>query len=459
MRDTVDLCAGIEGPYGEIRAFSNADVPGLIVIGIRNPPVLLAEQTIHESTHVRLALRIDADQTLSRILEEMPACASPFTGSIRPAERVLHGVVSYGRVLRMWEAIQRHSLVDPTWFADTGDHGTIIRRRVTELNERVVRGWSSLVAAATASEHHLLAQVCAEFVGSKPQSKVFEDRARQELLAQLKPVPRAEVILAAAGCKASRIGVRVHDDSFVQALLSSGIPACFARTAQRPRTTPQLARFSNLFTSELCPILDADQDHEALLYVASSGEKAREAFEHDQDDSAGALFGIPSCCEDFFRRSWSPAVVGDGDLFAALLEKTPLQGTGVRIPWGCNVAAMYFDAGLCWHFPCALNCPATVATVEARLRTLNALDPTLAGQLVALQRRAFLWSPAHGYGLLPEGALDAARVGDIRWSGSMPGMPVERTVVSWLAENRAEEWRLVVPCDAGGYGREDPRGT
>lgn len=449
MRDVVDFCAGLEGPHGEIRAFSNPDVPGLIAIGIRNPPVLLAEQVVHESTHVRLALRVDTDQTLSRMLEEMPACASPFTGSIRPAERVLHGVVSYARVLRMWETLQHYPL-DPAWFEDASDPAKIVARRVMEVGQRIARGWSSLVAAATASERLHLAQVYSDLVGgSPPQAARIEDQGRESLLVRLKPIPRAEVMLAAAGHKASRITVQVHDESFVETLLSSGIATCFGRTAHSPRKTPQLSEFSNLFNGDVCGILDARQGHEALLYVASNGEKVREVFEHDLDDAAGSLFGIPPCCQTFFRRSWSKTRVAGGDLFAILLEGALSENGKIRIPSACNAAAMYFGGGLCWHFPCALDCRATLATVEARLRTLEALDPTLSARLLATQRRAFLWSPSHGYGLLPEASRDAVHGGGIQWSGAVPDTSPEISVRSWLGEHHAEGWRLVIPSESG----------
>ena len=449
MRDAVDLCAGLEGPHGEIRAFSNPDIPGLIVIGICNPPILLAEQIVHESTHARLALRVDTDEMLSRMLKEMPACASPFTGSIRPAERVLHGVVSYGRVLRMWEALQTYP-VDPGWFEEASDHPRIVVRRVAEVAERVARGWSSLVAAATESELIYLTQVYTDIVGGSPvQGMPTENRGREYLLARLKPPARAEVILATAGHKASRITVQVRDEPIVEALLSSGIAMCFGRTALRPRTTLQLAKFSNLFDGDVCTILDAGQGDEALLYVACNGAKVREVFEHDQDDAAGSLFGIPACCQTFFRRSWTKVRAEGGDLFAALLQKALSESKQVRIPWGCNAAAMYFDGGLCWHFPCALDCRATLATVAARQRTLDALDPTLSAQLVAQQHRAFLWSQSHGYGLLPEGSLDIVKAGAIRWSGVVPDILGEETVESWLGEHHAEGWRLVIPGEVG----------
>jgi hypothetical protein len=449
MRDAVDLCAGLEGPHGEIRAFSNPDIPGLIVIGICNPPILLAEQIVHESTHVRLALRVDTDETLSRMLNEMPACASPFTGSIRPAERMFHGVVSYGRVLRMWEALQTSPL-DPSWFEEASDHHRIVGRRITEVAERVSRGWLSLVAAATTSERIYLTQVYAELVGGSPtRGMPTESRGKEHLLARLKPPARAEVILATAGHKTSRITVQVRDEPIVEALLSSGIAMCFGRTAMRPRTTLQLAKFSNLFDGDVCPILDAGQGYEALLYVACDGERVREVFEHDQDDAAGSLFGIPACCQTFFRRSWTKVRMEGGDLFATLLQEALSESEQVRIPWGCNAAAMYFDGGLCWHFPCALDCRATQATVAARQRTLDALDPMLSGQLVAQQRRGFLWSRSHGYGLLPEGPLDIVQAGAIRWSGIVPDILAEETVESWLGEHHAEGWRLVIPDEIG----------
>ena len=53
VRSTVILILGIEGPFGEVVAFSSPIFPGCIAFGTNNPPVLLAEEILHEACHVR----------------------------------------------------------------------------------------------------------------------------------------------------------------------------------------------------------------------------------------------------------------------------------------------------------------------------------------------------------------------------------------------------------------------
>ena len=206
--------------------------------------------------------------------------------------------------------------------------------------------------------------------------------------------------------------------------------------------------FANLFAGNACGLLDAGNGYEVQLYVAGESGKVREAFELDQDDAAGSLFDIPMCCQTFFGRLWKQIALQGGDLFATLLRRAPSKDGRLVIPWSCNAAAMYFGGGLCWHFPCSLDCEATRVTIDARRRALLSIDSDLATRLVAIQNRAFLWSPETGYGLLPEGPIDEIQLDTILWSGSAPATSRAQGVLSWLDEHRVEGWRLILPYES-----------
>lgn len=434
----VDLCAGLEGERGEIRSFSNEHVPGLVSLAVNNPVALLAEELIHEATHVQLGMRIEGDEFLSEALNAMPACYSPFTNSVRPAGRVLHGVVSYGRVLSFWKLLGAFDRFDPLWLdckIDV-DARAVVQRRINELSTRVNYGWNSLVSCASEDEIPIFQNLYEELLQDKPELAA-PLKGIESICELLPPIPRAEFLIASQGRKASRFSVRIGTHAIPEAILATGMPCCYSARAFLPKHGQQLQRFSNTFASS-CKVLDASPDHEVLCYVGSDRTLVRRAFDLDCDDAAEMCFEIPSCCNSFYRRTWESIRERGGDLFAFLLGDST-NGSTFTIPWQCNAAAMYAGGGICWHFPCSLDCPATIDIVEQRMAELLKLDPLLAECLVALQKQAFFWSPTGGYGFLPLASIHDASISDVRWTGIPPAVHVDRAI-----DLLANGWQLVI---------------
>ena len=118
-------------------------------------------------------------------------------------------------------------------------------------------------------------------------------------------------------------------------------------------------------------------------------------------DKASEFFGIPSCCARFFHDHWDASrALSHGDLFETMLIRF-CPDEVVPVHWACNAAAMYFGHGLCWHFPCAPDCPATISAIAERRRRLAEIDQSLTHGLVDWMAIPFVWSRALGYGSLP----------------------------------------------------------
>jgi hypothetical protein len=401
--------------------------------------VLLAEQIIHESSHVQLGLAIEHDDNLFETIRTMPACYSPFTQSIRTAERVLHGVVSYGRALEFWRKVSEHSGSFTQWFKidNTVECADVARQRIAEIEGRVYRGWRALISCASANEIEVISGVYETVAQSKPDF-LLSAAEKQELSKALPPIPLAELLLAIAGVKASRINVGVVASDTHRAILESGIAHCYSNGAFLPGTDENLGLFFNRFVSS-CGLLDATSKHEALCYVAGSPELARKAWELDGDDAAGELFGIPACCRSFYWTQWPKVRRSGGDLFGALLVEH-CSDKNVVISWQCNAAAMYLGGGVCWHFPCSLHCSNTKAIIEDRLKYLVKLDARLARGLEILQRRSFLWSQARGYGFLPPSADANTRLTAVEWIGGSPDFEDQTCIRDAVGRG----WTLVV---------------
>jgi hypothetical protein len=436
---TIDFCIGLAGPRGDTRAFSDRDVPGLVAFSVNNPPALLAEQLIYEATSLALGLRIEDHESLQETLSRMPGCYSPFTEAACTAETVLHEATSYGCVLKFWQLLHQRKCLDPSWldYEDESLMRRIVAGRVSELTERVALGWKSLVCVSQESEASDFSAIYEEFVGDHPPSGHDTDD-QNTIGAMFAPIHRAELVLAMDGQKVSRFSIGIRSIPILTALLKSGIPHCYSLQAFASKPDPKLAGFANAFSAS-CHISNAGSEHEVLCYVAKERADARQACDMDADDAAGDAFGIPPCCQAFFRRHWAATRESGGDLFSLLMKKNP--GTdAVKVPWQCNAAAMYGGAGLCWHFPCSFECEATVDAINRRQSALARLDKSLGEFLSSEQKRAFLWSRAGGYGFLPFERMSDAKCCDVRWTG-IPPLPAHEPALAATEVG----WRLVVP--------------
>ncbi len=192
----------------------------------------------------------------------------------------------------------------------------------------------------------------------------------------------------------------------------------FARTAVLTLPDPRLGGFSNE-ASERIPLTDpAARQGVVYTYVAREPISARRRLKLDLDDMAGESFGIPACCRDWFSSSWELARhTYGGDLAAVLASRAQAAGQRVLRPrWEVNAFAMYFGAGLCWHFPCSFACEATSAAVAARSAELHSAAPALWARLVQLQQRTLLWTERYGVAIVPRNKMLAG----LRWVAAAP---------------------------------------
>jgi len=264
--------------------------------------------------------------------------------------------------------------------------------------------------------------------------------------AGLGQIEQAEVLLGAAGHKVSRINVELNRCPRIGELLTSGTSCCFSLEAHSPRRDGRLGGFSNTI-DEAVPLLSASPSDDLFVYIGGDGASTRLAFELDRRGQAGELFDIPDCCRHFFATHW-PACAsdGDGDLFGWMISSQGSSGTRrvVEIDWRCNAAAMYFGGGLCWHFPCRPDCPATCEAIDRRLASLARIDRRLALALAESQQRSMVFSPTVGYGRLPPAGDERTAMGALLWSGrSQPGLCRHGTIAAWLASETIEPRTLL----------------
>ncbi|MCA9715737.1 MAG: hypothetical protein H6713_24135 [Myxococcales bacterium] len=101
----------------------------------------------------------------------------------------------------------------------------------------------------------------------------------------------------------------------------------------------------------------------------------------DWDEYLGELLGYPRCCARAFTRRWPIAVrEHDGDI-AGMIARESEHGPK---DWRTSIYARYFGVELIQHFPCRLDCAATVALAERHLAALDAFEP---GHAAALRER------------------------------------------------------------------------
>ncbi|MBZ9864233.1 hypothetical protein LB515_02480 [Mesorhizobium sp. CA15] len=387
----VDLIAGLHGPRGEIRALSSLQFPGFAAIGVENPPLILAEQAVHESLHVTLAARIALDTDLKPLTDERVGVLSPFTSSVRTIERVSHGILSYAAVRQLWRAVAKATTPE-LWMElpDRGKARELVARRLRTLDARLALAMICLFDAAGVEVCNLIRDLAVDLMETELESPARAVSARREVVTaagySTKPVgldaiQRAELDMAERGDKVSRITLPFAEISKDGFALVSTLSVAASSWVIRSIPDPRLGQFSNV-SGDAAHILDADSKSEVHLYLHRDPSLAREAALLDSDDRAGELLGIPACCCEWFSREWPAAREVGGDVFAVMVRKVAREGRAI-VASECDASAMYRGGGLCWHFPCSPSCRETVRIVRERKVRLMKSNP---GLLMELER-------------------------------------------------------------------------
>jgi len=86
----------------------------------------------------------------------------------------------------------------------------------------------------------------------------------------------------------------------------------------------------------------------------------------------GQLLGYPKCCLDFFCKHVEEASQKNMDFILYALADTK------QYDFYTNKALRYFDIAIISHFPCSLNCPASISIAQKNLYFLQEEHPQIA---------------------------------------------------------------------------------
>lgn len=164
------------------------------------------------------------------------------------------------------------------------------------------------------------------------------------------------------------------------------------------RVRPQLEEFCHRTDLKL-RVYERRGMTKILLSTASTADVVVE-----DEHRFGALFGYPPCCVDRFARPdktlVEPFVNGVSSLLAGadpvdlrmnlFLRSTPLH--------------------LVRHFPCAIDCPETLAQADALLEAIGRMNPRLHDEILRFNRSPALFLDVCGAGIVFEGTRRGNRL-------------------------------------------------
>ena len=445
VRGQVRFIVGVEGPPNIVVCGSTEDLPGLVYFSLTCAPRVVAEELYHEATHIRLEHGVD----LSGLgwVWDLPALWSPFTQSVRPAWRLVHGIAAYGALHEMWRQVAERG-ADALWIdgLPAADAPAWARSRMVRLRSRLSQANAQLGPLIEASEEAALDAVfealSAPALRTWGQSATVQSKLRGIDFASCKlpDVKHAELLCAIGDQKASRITVPMHQTTALVGLLHGHGHVCFGREAVQLEDDPALGGFSNLIGRSVSLLGEEANRAEVHAYVARLASLARACEERDRSDDAGELMAYPACCVERFKALWPEAVTNWGGDLAALLLADEARDTPVfSLRWQANAVATYFGGGLCWHFPCSSGCASTRRVIEQRLSFLRERAPGLAQRLLALQQRSFFCVPGQAYALIP--ATPVSRFSELRWTATPElGQALDRSGLVPADLTHAKRW-------------------
>lgn len=422
----VRMIASFDETPGPLQSLSAGELPGFILARCMNGPAEVGDQFVHETSHQMLDRFLAGQQDLVDELRGSPAAYSPFFQQPRPALKLLHGVVSYLEVLRFWQEVTSSEAYGPHLSRYAAETRLAHVKRLCEIGLRSLRAVATVEAWRRWARH--LEALCPAFApldeertatATTVTTKMLVERVGR--LAWIQPIERAEVLLAVAGRKISRVSVSLARGADLALALDPLLTPLFSRHVFRTRPERLKGTFSNL-AERTFEYYKPPPGATVYAYVARDPEALREAVAADEDDEAGQALGIPACCRAHFAAHWDDARARfEGDLLAWSLEAISGRDDSGVLPWQSNAFAMVAGEGLTWHFPCSFRCPATVQAITRRAKALAHLDAALSNRLVMAQRGAVVWTPDRAFAL-----------GRFEFQAGAPTV--------WINEARSPEW-------------------
>ena len=391
----------VNNPANIITSCSTDDYNGLVVIAENNPPVLIAEQLIHEATHIHFTNIIYSNTELSDLFNRLPAFYSPFTESARPAVKLAHGIFSYIEVLSMWESLSNHPNISQEYFhLDKDEIQIFINKRISELNGRISCALRNLEALLKNDEKIIWKEIFDLFVPYKKLNTV--EKLNINRFKMLNDIEKAELLLAINGSKISRISLPIIETGNFSKILGNHAYFCFSNELIISKHEDNLNNFSNVIDGYVSYLSNKEDITDAFVYIGQNPAEIRKASDLDSENKSGNFYEIPVCCQEYFSSNWEDSRnFYNGDLASFLIDNNIESNDQLlEIPWQLNSFAMYWGGGLTWHFPCSLNCESTISIVSKRLDILQKIDSSLCEKLLYIQQLPILWTKDGGIGLL-----------------------------------------------------------
>lgn len=216
-----------------------------------------------------------------------------------------------------------------------------------------------------------------------------------------------ELLLATAGDRVARLAVTDGElFTIAPVMLRMGLEA--TRSPRRFVSRPDRGKggFSNRFASR-----HPQRHPEArwLLYVARRrelAEHARRAEAGESVDGFGQLLKYPTCCTEWYQRTWPIAEAHhQGDLFPlAHKSSAPLIAGHALLNFGAN----YFGGGWASFFACSLTCRDALAVIDHDRKVIQEIAPSIAHEADLLARLPVVYTEYRGIAQLTNSTVDSA---------------------------------------------------
>lgn len=371
MSKALETVSGIIDERNVINSGFTKDFPGFINLNINADPIIIGEQLAHETTHLLFENILYFDTKVNTYIRQIPPVFSVFAKKPRSAELVLHGLFSYTSVFVYWNALIELYPKEKARIQKRKNQVLIyINEAIKDLNNVLSnKDWSKVKT--------IYKKVCPVFNEKFWDTRISNKKLKinksihLDLKRHLNDIEIAELILAIEGNKVSRISIPINKvKELIDVVHKLPIYYCFSNYIFSSKSDSQINDFQNVISSIYNLDTHYKEDIDIHIYFSNNKLKLRQSYVLDQSDESATLFKTPKCCQEFFKNNWEYAVKKyQGDLTRVYFEN--INKIIIKVNLLYNPIPMYFGMGLCWHFPCSLNCKKTQKIIDQRIDILK----------------------------------------------------------------------------------------
>ena len=380
MKNSLTSIVGVEDNFDEINSGFTHDIPGFINLNINASTCVIAEQLAHELTHLMLDDNLFFNKNNRALVKNLPPVFSIFVNKPRTAELVLHGLFSYTSVYIFWSEVCKHY----------PDLKKTAKKRMNEVINYIREASQDLDNILSKNEwnkvYNIYRNICPladRDLWIVEQKKAYTGKTLKNIKDFLNDLEFAELSLAILGNKVSRISMSLDRLKEFHSLLNTlPVNYCFSNFLFESETDSNISDFKNVISEMHNLDTYYKPSLEVHIYFSKYKSSLKKAYSLDMNDDCAPLFKTPDCCEFFFKKNWHNAVEKyQGDITKIYYENEK----NIKINPIYNPVSMYFGKGLCWHFPCSLECKKTKKLIDKRIKLLKEYEPNLLDRLLEIQ--------------------------------------------------------------------------